>query len=256
LRRQSEGRTPNPNLVAVLADPVFNADDPRLIRLGKPAPHAFNETTERLTRSLTDVGHSGDGTITLRRLVFSGREAENIMSAVGSGRALLAVGFQANRELASSSQISRYRIVHFATHGLLDNAHPELSGLVLSMVDEHGKPVNGYLDLQDIYGLDLPVDLVVLSACETALGKEISGEGLVGLTRGFMYAGALRVVSSLWEVNDAATSELMGRFYRAMMKTGMPPAAALRQAQMEMLHTRQWSGPYNWAAFTIQGEWR
>jgi CHAT domain-containing protein/Tfp pilus assembly protein PilF len=254
LRRQSEGRAPNPNLVAVLADPVFSAEDPRILRAGKIAPPASTESSERLTRSLNDVGHMG--IIRLERLFYSRQEAENIAAAAGTGRALLAVDFQANRELASSSQLSRYRIVHFATHGLLDNAHPELSGLVLSMVDAHGKPVNGYLDLQDIYSLDLPVDLVVLSACETALGKEVSGEGLIGLTRGFMYAGSRRVVASLWEVNDAATSELMGRFYRAMIKGGMRPAAALRQAQMGMLHSRQWSDPYNWAAFTIQGEWR
>jgi CHAT domain-containing protein len=104
--------------------------------------------------------------------------------------------------------------------------------------------------------MDLPVDLVVLSACETALGKEINGEGLVGLTRGFMYAGAPRVVASLWKVDDVATASLMERFYKAILKEGIRPAAALRQAQLEMWRDKRWSAPYNWAAFTIQGEWK
>jgi CHAT domain-containing protein len=169
---------------------------------------------------------------------------------------LEALDFQASRDLALSNNLGQYRIVHFATHGLLDNQHPELSGLVLSLVDSHGKPQNGFLELQDVYNMDLPVDLVVLSACETGLGKEINGEGLIGLTRGFMYAGAPRVVASLWKVDDLATADLMGRFYKAMLKDGIRPAAALRQAQLEMWKNKRWTDPYYWAAFTIQGEWK
>jgi len=97
---------------------------------------------------------------------------------------------------------------------------------------------------------------VVLSACETGLGKEISGEGLIGLTRGFMYAGASRVVASLWKVSDVATAELMTDFYRAMEKDNLPPAAALRAAQIAMWKQRRWHQPYYWAAFQIQGEWK
>ncbi|HEY6249702.1 MAG TPA: CHAT domain-containing protein, partial [Candidatus Angelobacter sp.] len=134
--------------------------------------------------------------------------------------------------------------------------NPELSGLVFSLVNERGKPQDGFLSLEDVYNLRLPVELVVLSACDTALGEEISGEGLVGLTRGFMYAGASRVVASLWAVNDAATSELMARFYRAMEVNGMRPAAALRKAQLEMAKQSRWHSPYFWAAFQIQGEWK
>jgi CHAT domain-containing protein len=107
---------------------------------------------------------------------------------------------------ATSRELSQYRIVHFATHGLLDSQHPELSGLVLSLVDESGKPQNGFLRLHDIYNLNLPVELVVLSACNTGLGKDVRGEGLVGIVRGFMYAGAARVVASLWKVDDEATA--------------------------------------------------
>jgi CHAT domain-containing protein len=127
---------------------------------------------------------------------------------------------------------------------------------VFSLVDAQGNPQNGFLDLEDIYNLELPVDMVVLSACQTALGTEIRGEGLVGMTRGFMYAGAPRVVASLWKVNDASTADLMGRFYRAMLQEHLRPAAALRQAQLQMWKEKQWEDPFYWAAFTIQGEWK
>ena len=152
--------------------------------------------------------------------------------------------------------MSKYRYVHFATHGFIDSERPDLSAIVLSLVDEQGKPQDGFLRAHDIYNLNLPAELVVLSACETGLGKQIKGEGLVGLTQGFMYAGARRVVVSLWSVNDKATADLMARFYRGMLREKKTPAAALRGAQVEMSRQRQWQSPYYWAAFTLQGEWR
>ena len=145
--------------------------------------------------------------------------------------------------------------MHFATHGLVNSAHPELSGLVLSLVDEHGKQQNGFLDLQDIYSLNLSAELVVLSACKTALGRDIQGEGLVGITRGFMHAGTPRVLATLWEVDDAASAQLMARFYRGMLKDGLRPAAALRQAQIETWRQKRWKAPYYWAGFVMQGDW-
>jgi CHAT domain-containing protein len=153
-------------------------------------------------------------------------------------------------------EIGQHRIVHFATHGFLNEEHPELSGLVLSLVDEQGRHQDGFLRLHDIYNLNLPVDLVVLSACNSALGKEIRGEGLVGIVRGFMYAGAARVVASLWKVEDEATAELMKRFYQKMIKENQTPAAALRAAQVEMWKQKRWQFPYYWAAFVLQGEWK
>jgi CHAT domain-containing protein len=194
--------------------------------------------------------------VALPRLVFSRREAAAIIASARQRTTLEALDFQANRTTALSKELAQYRIVHFATHGLLDNEHPELSGLVLSLVGPDGKPQDGFLDLQDVYNLTLPADLVVLSACETGLGKEISGEGLVGLTRGFMYAGASRVVASLWKVDDVATSELMAEFYKGMLSHGLAPASALRQAQLAMLKRSRWADPYYWAAFTLQGEWK
>ena len=267
LRRQANGRAVAPKDVAVLADPVFDKDDPRVMKaqskgqLAKAELTSTRKTVETipygLTRSLSDVGTETRGTGSgLSRLVFSRREADAIMTTTDPGKGMEALDFQASRELALSKQLGQYRIVHFATHGLLDNEHPELSGLVLSLVDLQGNPQNGFLELQDVYNLDLPVDLVVLSACETGLGKQVNGEGLVGLTRGFMYAGAPRVVASLWKVDDVATADLMGRFYKAIFKEQMRPAAALRQAQLEMSREKRWTDPYNWAAFTIQGEWR
>jgi CHAT domain-containing protein len=140
---------------------------------------------------------------------------------------------------------------------LINNRHPELSGLVLSLADEQGRPQNGFLRLNEIYNLRLPAELVVLSACQTGLGKEVRGEGLIGLTRGFIYAGARRLTASLWQVEDAATSELMGRFYRGMLgEKRLSPASALRAAQIDMSKQNQWRSPYYWAAFVIQGEWR
>jgi CHAT domain-containing protein len=146
--------------------------------------------------------------------------------------------------------------VHFATHSLLNNQHPELSGIVLSLVDRQGESQDGFLRLYEVYNLRLAADLVVLSACQTALGKEVKGEGLVGLTRGFMYAGAPRVVASLWKVGDKATAELMRRFYQRMLRDGLRPAAALRAAQVSMMKERQWQAAYYWAGFVLQGEWR
>jgi len=145
--------------------------------------------------------------------------------------------------------------VHFATHGYVDTSRAGLSAIVLSLIDEKGKPQDGFLRTHDIYNLKLPAELVVLSACETGLGKEVRGEGIEGLTRGFMYAGARRVVVSLWNVNDKATASLMQRLYLGMLRGKKTPAAALRAAQIEMLRSKQWQSPYYWAAFVMQGEW-
>jgi CHAT domain-containing protein len=155
-----------------------------------------------------------------------------------------------------SPDLNQYRYVHFATHGLLNSVHPELSGIVLSMIDERGAPQDGFLRAHEVFNLRLSADLVVLSACQTGLGKEVRGEGLVGLTRGFMYAGSPRVVVSLWSVSDVATAELMERFYKGMLVGKLRPAAALRSAEVAMWKQKRWAAPFYWAAFTLQGEWR
>ena len=246
-----------PKMVAVLADPVFEHDDPRVRPAARQQSPSAGEPTRSVetVRALRDVGVLSDGG-RMPRLLASRHEANSIIAAAPPAERLEAVGFKANRETATSPELGRYRIIHFATHGLLNNDHPELSGIVLSLVDERGQAVDGFLRVHDIYNLDLPVDLVVLSACSTALGKDVRGEGLVGLTRGFMYAGARSVMASLWKVDDEATAEMMGHFYKNLLRNNLPPAAALREAQIAMLKQKQWRAPYFWAAFVLQGEYR
>ena len=254
MRRDLTGRKAAAKAVAVFADPVFNTDDPRLKpESDKSLSQSGRESSSRdLERAMRDVGVGERFT----RLSFSRREAQAIAAIAPAGQVMKALDFEASRATATGADLSQYRVVHFATHGLLNSEHPELSGLVLSLVDRQGQPQNGFLRLHDVYNLKLPAELIVLSACETGLGKEIRGEGLVGLTRGFMYAGAARVVASLWRVDDAATSEVMKLFYRGMFNRGLRPAAALREAQVEIWKQERWRSPYFWAAFTLQGEYR
>jgi CHAT domain-containing protein len=191
----------------------------------------------------------------LERLPASRREAESIAALAPAGASFTALDFRASRPTALSKDVAGARIIHFASHGLLNSRQPELSGIVLSLVDERGEPVQGFLHTRDVYGMDLAAELVVLSACQTALGKEVRGEGLVGLARGFMFAGTPKIVASLWKVPDTATAEFMARFYRGMLREGLAPAAALSAAQRSFRGDELWSAPYYWAAFTLQGEW-
>jgi CHAT domain-containing protein/lipoprotein NlpI len=252
LRQETATRKPASKTIAVLADPVFSNNDPRVAaaRLGRPVP-IEKGGPEVALRSGNETGLDG-----LRRLRFSRQEADAIARLAGTDAKLEAVDFAANRKLATSAELGQYRVVHFATHGIINNSHPELSGIVLSLIDEKGQPQNGFLRLYDLYNLKLSADLVVLSACQTALGKEIRGEGLVGLTRGFMYAGAPRVIASLWQIDDRASAEFMKRFYEAMLGQKLRPAAALRAAQVSMSQDPRWREPHYWAAFTLQGEWK
>jgi CHAT domain-containing protein/Tfp pilus assembly protein PilF len=240
LRQETARRKPASKLLAVLADPVFHTDDARIGALGQTAVRSA----------------AGSGMQDFARLRFSRTEADEITRLAGPGATLTALDFDASRETAMQPELGEYRIVHFATHSLLNNEHPELSGVVLSLVDRSGRPQNGFLRLYDIYGLRLGAELVVLSACRTALGEEIKGEGLIGLTRGFLYAGAPRVVATLWEIDDRTTAEAMKKFYEGMLGRGERPAEALRAAQIALWKSKGWDAPYYWAAFTLEGEWR
>jgi CHAT domain-containing protein len=238
--------------VAVLADPVLQVTDARVSRTAEPSARTNSNAPTDLLRSAAEVGLRGG----FPRLRFTRQEALAIERLAGRDDSLTALDFDASRSTAIDAALGRYRIVHFATHALANSEHPELSGIVLSMVGRHGEPQDGFLRLHDIYNLKLGADLVVLSACQTALGQDIRGEGLVGLTRGFMYAGAPRIVASLWNVSDQGTSQLMTRFYRAMLQDGLAPAAALRRAQVDMWKDPAWSSPFYWAGFSLQGDWR
>jgi CHAT domain-containing protein/tetratricopeptide (TPR) repeat protein len=263
LRQELSGRKHASKTLAVLADPVFDSTDERLKKptaAGKPKPQPPASTAQRglsikVQKAAAEAGVTSEG-LTIPRLPGTKQEAEKILALAPAAERKQAMDFAASKATATSEELGQYRFIHFATHGFLDSLNPELSGIVLSLVDEQGAPQNGFLRAHEIYNLKLPADLVVLSACQTGLGKEIRGEGLVGLTRGFMYAGAARVVVSLWSVDDEATSELMSRLYSRMIRDGMPPAAALRAAQIEMLKQPRWEAPYFWAAFVLQGEWK
>jgi hypothetical protein len=246
-----------PKAIAVLADPVFESTDERVrfkVEPNLPASPA-QPWSRDLNQAMKDVASSANVS-GLPRLRATGKEAAEIIAATPAGDGMEATDFKASRALVMSGELSQYRILHFATHGLLDAERPHLSGIVLSLVDEEGHSQNGYLRLQDIYTLKLPSELVVLSACDTGLGKEIKGEGLISLTRGFMHAGAKRVIASLWKVDSDATAELMKDFYQAMFRKGLPPAAALKFAQGEVRRNKRWSDPYFWSGFVFQGEWR
>jgi CHAT domain-containing protein/tetratricopeptide (TPR) repeat protein len=263
LRSQTSGRPIPRKTAAILADPVFDRRDSRVggsVRVAAASPvqgPAEKRPGHPLVaqRALHDVGAlASDGRVP--RLPFTRREAEVFSNLLPADQILVALDFRARRDLVISPQLAEHRILHIATHGVFDNDHPELSGLVLSLVDEAGRPIDGFLFLDEIYNLRLPVDLVVLSACQTALGKSIQGEGLVGLTRGFLHAGARAVLASLWRVDDVATARLMEIFYRGLLKEGLRPAAALRAAQTDLSSTKRWASPYYWAGFVLQGDWK
>jgi CHAT domain-containing protein len=266
VRQQAQGRPQPSRQLAVLADPVFEADDPRVASRTRQQPARMPSGAPgdpealagaAVARALRSVNAISDIPLPrLTRLPFSRQEAQAISALVPIDRRLTAVDFEANRATATNGELGGYRMVHFATHGFLNSEQPELSGLVLSLIDRNGKAQDGFLRLSDIYNMRLPAELVVLSACQTALGKEIRGEGLIGLTRGFLYAGARSVVASLWKVDDLATAELMRLFYSGMLKDNLRPAAALRAAQRELAREPRWASPFFWSGFVLQGEWR
>jgi CHAT domain-containing protein len=191
----------------------------------------------------------------LPRLPYTRQEAEAILALAPPTGRKAALGFEANRAAAMSDELSEYRIIHFATHSFLNSMHPQLSGIALSMLDRQAKPQEGFLRAHEVFNLKLGAELVVLSACRTGLGKEVKGEGLYGMTRGFMYAGSKRVLVSLWDVQDRATARLMSDFYRGLLGPKRPHAsAALRAAQIATWREERWQAPYYWAGFVLQGE--
>jgi CHAT domain-containing protein len=208
-RRLLADRQPAPGWLAVIADPAYTPDQK------------------------------------LKRLPGSAREAEAITAGLPAGKVYLAKGKDASRRTVTGGDLRGFRILHFATHGILNSRQSLLSALALS---------GGALPAHQIYDLYLPAELVTLSACDTALGRDVPGEGLVsGLPRAFLYAGAARVLVSLWAVEDQSTSDLITVFYRGLFQ-GLPPARALQEAQRTL--RRQGRPPYQWAGFVLLGDWR
>lgn len=251
LRQELDGRAPAENVVAVFADPVFDKSDERI---------TGDATSRRpaARRAVSDVQaalRSSDEATALARLPYTRQEADAILALAPPARRKAALGFEANREAAMSDDLHDYRIIHFATHSFLDSMHPELSAIALSMLDRQGRPQEGYLRAHEVFNLRLGSELVVLSGCRTGLGKEVKGEGLYGMTRGFMYAGSKRVLVSLWDVQDLATARLMSDFYRSLLgPKRQHTAAALRTAQIAIWRDARWQSPYYWAGFVLQGE--
>ncbi len=237
LRRDTRRAEPKGQL-AVIADPVFGLDDPRL-------------TMGQLNDAIEVVNGRG---FSYRRLPQTAEEASAITELVPTPDSYLATGFEASKETVQSGRLTGYRVVHFATHGILNAEEPALSGVALSAVNESGDPIDGFLRAHEVFNLDLSAELVVLGACNTALGRQVRGEGLIGLTRGFMYAGAPSVMVTLWSVSDRGTAEFMRSFYSALLAQGLSPSAALRRAQLELRQTHP--QPFYWAGFVLQGEWR
>lgn len=232
--------------LAVFADPVFDSQDSRIAR------NSVGGETLKTGSVLRDFRLGED----LPRLLASRQEAGNIAAFVDDNQRSVKLGFEANLENIETAKLSDYRILHFATHGILNTKQPELSGLVFSLYDEKGNPQRGFLSLNDIYNFDLSSDLVVLSACQTALGKDVRGEGLIGISRGFFYAGSKRIVASLWKVDDSATAEFMKRFYKNHLQKGMPASQALKQTKVEMKKIRRYQSPFFWSAFILLGDWK
>ncbi|HYG64771.1 MAG TPA: CHAT domain-containing tetratricopeptide repeat protein [Thermoanaerobaculia bacterium] len=253
--REDEAKRRRPDkVVAAFGDPVFQERDDRLRRLrGDLATQSRAAGSEH--RGFGSRADSFDPS-TLPRLRFTQEEVNAIVEFADPERSFKALGFDATLAEVTSGRLAEYRIVHFATHGHIATDKPELSGLVFSRFDGRAEPLEGVLRLTDVYSLRLNADLVTLSACETALGQEMRGEGLIGLTRGFMYAGSSRVLATLWKVDDRTTMKLMKRFYEAYLREGQPAPAALRQAQREIRKDPWRRHPYYWAGFSLQGESR
>jgi CHAT domain-containing protein/tetratricopeptide (TPR) repeat protein len=250
--RQTALRKPAERSVIVFADPVFSADDDRVISAARRNSTPSQEGESRRGDSLPVT----DSAIpALSRLSATEWEARRIYSLVNDSKVVK--NFDASREAATDPELSEFRFIHFATHAVINSENPDLSAIALSQVDERGAPLNGMLSTQDIHRLKLQAELVVLSACRTGLGKDAPGEGLLSLTRGFLSSGAARVMVTLWSIEDQATAEMMSRFYRRVLgPQRMTPAAALRATQEEMWREGRWGAPYYWGGFVLQGDWR
>lgn len=261
LRKRPVERSSGTTSMAIFADPILDVSDQRLVGSSPQTATSTPEmstietsTTESLGRDLErlrrDVGPNR-----FERLDATHREVEEILKLMPAGRVLRAEGFEATSELATSGVLQDFQILHFATHAFVHDQHPELSGLVLSLLDEQGRSHDGLLRSHQIAGLRLTAELVVLSACKTAITDRVHAEGPPSLARSFFLAGARRLVVSLWNVDDRATAELMVHFYSALWVDRLPAAAALRQAQLKILQQEGMRSPYYWAAFEFQGEW-
>ncbi|HLL75271.1 MAG TPA: CHAT domain-containing protein [Pyrinomonadaceae bacterium] len=258
--RAQQGGTQTGTGMLVVADPIFDPTDAR----AKSAPAA--QTADDGARSnfsfaaavadVTGAKETPAAGFRLARLTGTRTEAEEIGKiARASGiTSDVWLDFDASEANVRARDISKYRVVHIATHGLLNTERPQYTGVVLTLVGN--RESDGFLRTDEIFNLRLGAQLVVLSACETGLGREKRGEGVIGLTRAFMYAGAPTVGVSLWSVADRSTAELMSDFYKRLLtKQSATTPAALRAAQQQMIGGKRYSAPFYWAPFVLIGDW-
>jgi CHAT domain-containing protein/tetratricopeptide (TPR) repeat protein len=260
--RNGSGGSSSSKSMLVVADPVFSADDPRA--KGATGSSASAETRGLglgLEAAVNDVAGNGDAATVsagfhLARLSGTRTEADEIarIAQAGASKPDVWTDLNANEDNVRNRDMTGYRFVHVATHGLLDAERPQFTGVVLSLVGN--KSNDGFLRTDEIFNLKLGSPLVMLSACETGLGKEKRGEGVIGLTRAFMYAGAPTVGVSLWSVADKSTADLMTDFYKRLLTGSSSPAASMRAAQVAMIDGKKYSAPFYWAPFVLVGEWK
>ena len=238
---RQRARPPNPRqpLISIYADPVFSADDSRV----KVPWWQWLRPVSRLRPEPQ-----------LDRLPFSLREAETIRAIAPPGQVVWHLGLDATKDSLMAPAAGQPRILHLATHAMVNDTAPESSWIALSLVDGGGAPREGTLFLNEIFTLNLNTELVVLSACSTGLGKLVAGEGLWGFSRAFFHAGAQRLLISLWPVDDAATAELVGDFYKGLLADHLRPSSALLAARRGMWAQSRWRDPYLWSGFTLTGE--
>jgi CHAT domain-containing protein len=225
-------------------DPVYGPDDSRLAPSGAIAKEQEKKTSRwpmGLFRGAADVSQ-------LRRLPATAEEASAIVSLLPAGGVDRLEGFAATRDRFLKSELDRYRFIHVASHAVADSEFPQLSALILSTRDRQGREIDGRVLAADFMHVQLNADAVILSACDTALGKNVVGEGLIGLRYVVLARGARAVIGSLWPVPDQATAQLMMRFYSSLLREKASVATASSEAMRAML-AGQFNDPSVWAAF-------
>jgi CHAT domain-containing protein len=230
LRTKLRDRAPAPAWLALFADPVFDSGDRRAQAEPNSAPPV------------------------LARLPYSGEEARMVQQIVPHQDAWIVTGLDVNRETLKKADLSRFRVIEFATHTIISDSNAEASGIALSMVTRGGVPRAGFVNATELASLKIRSELVVLSGCETALGPSIRGEGLVSLARPLFVAGTRAVLATLWRSDDQASSEFMRLYYGALFGAHQPPATALRTAQQAMWKNTRWRDPSFWAAYVLVGD--
>lgn len=254
IAQKSDSKKESENIedILVVSDPVTERIDKRLesIKLSAKIKKDVNTLDSTMRGFPVDSSYNRE----FSRLHFSQEEAKTITKTFQKVKNLS--GFNANLAELRNFRGKRFFAFHLATHAVINPQEPELSYIVLSLFNKDGNAINGYLTLADIYDLGISADIVILSSCESGIGKEIKGEGVISFSYAFISTGSSSVVSSLWKVDDKFSSIFMDVFYKYLKDDVTKPAVALRKAQIKFINDPNWSNPFYWAAFTVQGVWK